>query len=318
MNSPFKQRNDPSGSSVPEKQQSQGQLNSAELSMLKEVASTDGMETNDENDPQLMYLLKWGYVTFGPKRGPGGEWFRVELTKKGEKELEAGDTVIEQAAVLSPVVSNAEKAAMVKANVAAERQKAELQKLEGLTTLDWKQIPPPMLAQILVNMPFKGASGEPDYYLQPWQAMVFALRTFELGLSPFSNEVWFNPKNNKVNVTFEGKLKLARMSGMNLSPPVFTRVPADATKPLVAYTCKIKAPHGMCEYTATLKEWMVASSPVWKQKPDHMLQLRAAEKCLSFATGSGSSELMGEQDLQTGKEAETFIPSFTNKTGENE
>jgi hypothetical protein len=209
-------------------------------------------------------------------------------TPERQLELEAGPTTTEQA---EP--SAASKAAIVKADQAAQKQKAELEKFSGLSSLDWKQIPPPMLAQILVSIPFKGSGQDPDYYL-----------------SPFSNEVWFNSKNNKVNVTFEGKLKLARMHGLQLSPPLFERIPADASKPLVAYKCSIVAPTGKCEYTATLKEWMVSSSPVWKAKPDHMLQLRAAEKCLSFATGSGSSELMGEQDLQTGKEVENFIPSF--------
>jgi len=228
----------------------------------------------------------------------------------------AGDTAIEQAGIDVGMVGNShqtatQKAALVKANAASERQKAELEKLSGITSLDWKAIPPPMLSQILVAIPFRGSGSDPDYYLTPVQGMIFALRCFELGLSPFSNEVWFNPKNNKVNVTFEGKLKLARMNGQNLSPPLFERQPADVSKPLLAYKCTIVAPHGKCEYTATLKEWRVASSPVWRDRPDHMLQLRAAEKCLSFATGSGSSELMGEQDLQTGKEAEAFIPSFT-------
>ena len=252
---------------------------------------------------------------FRDKIGPSGssapekQQFTRQSQADNMDEPGAGDTVIEQAHVILPTAS--QQAAQVKAGAAAERQKQELEKLSGLTSLDWKNIPPPMLAQLLVNIPFKGASGDPDYFLQPWQAMIFALRAFELGLSPFSNEVWFNPKNNKTNVSFEGKLKLARMHGMKLSPPKFKRVPEDETKPLVAYTCTIKTPDGECEYTATLKEWRMPSSPVWRDKPEHMLQLRAAEKCLSFATGSGSSELMGEQDLQTGKEVESFIPSFT-------
>jgi len=217
---------------------------------------------------------------------------------------EAGDTVIDKA----QAESAQSKAALVKENRAAERQKVELEKLAGIESLDWKALPPPMIAQLLVNIPFRGATGEPDYYLQPWQAMIFAIRAYELGLSPFSNEIWFNPKNNKSNVSFEGKLKLARMHGLNLSPPIFERLPEDATKPLVAYKCTIIAPHGKCEYTATLKEWRVPTSPVWRDKPEHMLQLRAAEKCLSFATGTGSSELMGEQDIQVGTEAARFMP----------
>lgn len=221
-------------------------------------------------------------------------------------ELEAGPTTIEQAA------QNATgKASVLKASIAATQQKIDLDKLDSLPSFDWKVWSPKAMASLLVEIPFKGATGEPDYYLKPWQATIYAVRCMELGLSPFSNEVWFNPKNNKVNVSFEGKLKLARMHGMKLSPPVFKREPEDKNKPLVSFTCVITTPDGPCEYTATLKDWRVATSPVWREKPEHMLQLRAAEKCLSFATGSGSSELMGEQDLQAGKEVENFIPSFT-------
>ena len=206
--------------------------------------------------------------------------------------------------VITP--TNQQKAEIVKSEQAVTRQNEGMKKLEGITSFDWKNVPPPMLANLLVQVPFKGSSGEPDYYLQPWQALAFAMRCYELGLSPFSNEVWFNPKNNKTNVTFEGKLKLARKNGLNLSPPVFVRVPESGTvsrtvnsKPYAdyAYKCTIIAPHGPCEYTAWHSEWFVSSSPVWKAKPDHMLQLRAAEKCLSFAAGTGASELPDEQDI---------------------
>lgn len=193
--------------------------------------------------------------------------------------------------------SAAEKALTIQRNAQANLQKQQLESLNQMSSFDWKAVPPPMLAQMLVQIPFKGTRGEPDYFLAPWQAMVFAMRCFELGLSPFSNEVWFNPKNNKTNVTFEGKLKLAHRAGLNLGPPRFERIPSDASKPLVAYRCRIKTPTGDCEYTATLKEWQVAASPVWKEKPDHMLQLRSAEKCLSFASGISASELPGDGDL---------------------
>ncbi len=215
-----------------------------------------------------------------------------------------------------------EKALTIQSSAQEKLQAKQLDQLSSMQSFDWKAVPPPMLAQMLVQMPFKGGAGEPDYFLAPWQAMVFAMRCFELGLSPFSNEVWFNPKNNKTNVTFEGKLKLARKQGLNLSPPRLTRNPIDMSKPLVSYTCVITSPSGPCEYTATLKDWYQAKSPVWKDKPEHMLQLRAAEKCLSFASGIGSSELMGEQDLQIGEEAAKVIPTvesttFTYKEMEN-
>jgi len=200
--------------------------------------------------------------------------------------------------------------ALAKTNLADEQERKAMEKLNAVASLDWKAVPPPVLAQVLTQMPFKGKTGEPDYFLKPWQALVFAMRCYELGLSPFSNEVWFNPVNNKVNVSFEGKLKLARKNGLNLSPPKFERIPADATQPLVAYRCTMMSPTGLCEYTATLKEWKVATSPVWREKQEHMLQLRAAEKCLSFASGIGSSELMGEQDLQVGPEVASIMPDI--------
>jgi hypothetical protein len=206
--------------------------------------------------------------------------------------------------------SSVDKAKQLQIETQQKLQAKAIEALNLITNFDWKAVPPPVLAQMLVQIPFKGGQGEPDYFLQPWQAMIFAMRCYELGLSPFSNEVWFNPKNNKVNVTFEGKLKLAHKMGLNLSPPVLTREPPDKNKPLISYTCLINSPSGPCQYTAVYKDWVQPKSPVWKEKPEHMLQLRAAEKCLSFASGIGSSELMGEQDLQVGEEASKAMPQI--------
>lgn len=219
--------------------------------------------------------------------------------------------------------SAADQAIEIKQQRSEALQSRQLEALGKVESLDWTKVPPPLLAQVLVNMPFKGGSGDPDYYLQPWQALVFAMRCFELGLSPFSNEVWFNPKNNKVNVTFEGKLKLARKQGLELGPPHFERVEKKTAdgKPVFApgskfpdwgYRCTMTTTRNgdLAEYTAWYSEWNVPKSPVWQSKPDHMLQLRAAEKCLSFASGIGSSELMGEQDLQVGPEVAKVMPEI--------
>lgn len=212
-----------------------------------------------------------------------------------------------------PKESAADKAALIKSVAAEKLQNKQLEAIAGISSLDWTNIPPPILAQLLVQMPFKGGSNEPDFYLAPWQALVFAMRCYELGLSPFSNEVWFNPKNNKVNITFEGKLKLARKQGLDLGPPKFERLtrkmPGNKPGEDYGYKCTMTTSRNgdPAEYTAWHSEWAVASSPVWKAKPDHMLQLRAAEKCLSFASGIGSSELMGEGDLQAGPEATKFM-----------
>ena len=202
-----------------------------------------------------------------------------------------------------------EKAIALKVEVQNKQYQKQADAVSSIDSFDWKSVPPPILAQMLVQIPFRGSAGEPDYFLAPWQAMIFAMRCYELGLSPFSNEVWFNTKNNKVNCTLEGKFKLARLAGMNLGPPQLERDPVDKSKPLIAYTCTISTPNGDCRYTATLKDWMQPKSPVWREKPEHMLQVRATEKCLSFAAGTGVSELMGEQDLIAGEETHKALPN---------
>lgn len=214
--------------------------------------------------------------------------------------------------------------------LAQEAQAKELALVEGIAEFDWKKIPPPAIAQILVRIPFKGSSGEPDFYLKPWQAMIFAIRCYELGLSPFSGEVWYNPKNNKVNVTFEGKLKLARDRGYNFGPPHFeskTRPWKNdvVKKQMIGFlgagfdtepglTCVITVDgKEKAEYTAWLSEWMVLTSPVWKSKPMHMLQVRAHEKCISFASGVGASELPEEKDIEPAVPAQLPEISITEK-----
>jgi len=194
--------------------------------------------------------------------------------------------------------SSTEKALSIKVSAQENLQKKQLESLGKIENFDWKAVPPPMLAQMLVNIPFKGGQGEPDYFLAPWQAMIFAMRCFELGLSPFSDEVWFNPKNNKTNVTLSGKLKLARLQGMKLGPPHFERVTRKFNgKEDYGYKCTMSSGKDYAEYTAWYGEWAVMRSPVWKEKPDHMLMVRATEKCLSFASGIGVSELPDDNDL---------------------
>lgn len=226
----------------------------------------------------------------------------------GQVELGASDNPIDKGTTM-------EKAALVKQDRVLSQQKAAMEKLAAIQSFDWRSIPPPVMAELLMQTPFRGSTGEPDYYLAPYQAYRFAIRAYELNLSPLSTEVWYNPKNNMTNATFEGKLKMARMNGMKLSPPKFIRYPEDLTKPAVAVKCIISTPDGDCEYTATLKEWRM-NSPQWRDRPDHMLQIRAAEKCLSFATGSGSSELPGERDLDSGAEAAAYLDTPTNFVGD--
>ena len=244
--------------------------------------------------------------------------FSQKLNPPGLNSSETGSAVVDNNAKMyvgtGPGDTATSKAEIVKSQQRTSAADQQLAKMAAIDKLDWKALPPPLLAQILSQIPYKGGQGEPDYYLTPIQALIFAMRAFELGLSPFSNEIWFNPKNNKANVSFEGKLKLARDKGMNFGPPHFARVEREASAALLkglpqigpagkepGIKCTITVQMGSttekAEYTAWLSEWYMARSPVWKEKPEHMLQLRAAEKCISFASGVGSSEMPGEPDI---------------------
>src|SRR5882724_8047512 len=249
-------------------------------------------------------------MTTNPFKAEGQrEIFSPEVSQKAEGER---DKTSLQTGV-SP-----DRVALAKSNQQESLQTKQLDKLKGITSFDWKQIPPPFMAELLMQTPFRGGAGEPDYYLSAYQAYRFAIRCYELGLSPLSTEVWYNPKNNMTNTTFEGKLKLARLNKMNLGPPRFEekKRPFPKGKTIGGFdqdlgiSCKMTTgrANDEAEYTAWLSEWYVPTSPVWKAKPDHMLRVRSAEKCLSFASGLGVSELMGDQDLQTGAEVAAVMP----------
>jgi hypothetical protein len=194
--------------------------------------------------------------------------------------------------------------------VLAEQRQADLNKrmeaLQALESFDWKKLPPHIMAMVLMKKPYRGKSGEPDYYLSPEQALVFAMRCFELGLSPLSSEVWFDRDRWTVNVTLEGKIRLARERGIT-GAPSFAEVKRPWKKgavPIAGYaeepgmTATLKVGDSTCEYTCWLSEWYVPVSPVWKAKPDHMMRVRAYDKALAFAAGVGVSSMPDEREIQ--------------------
>jgi len=162
-------------------------------------------------------------------------------------------------------------------------------------SLDWKKWSLPMTASILTKIPMPGRDG--DVFLTQAQAAIWAIVSFEQGLSPFTGETWFNTKTHKVNLTLQGKLTRARQLGMNLGAPKFIRIPADEEEKLIAIKCVLPTSNGTVEYTATLSEWMMPSNPNWKNRAGHMLQVRAYEKAVSFAAGVGASEQPDDKDL---------------------
>ena len=187
---------------------------------------------------------------------------------------------------------------------------------ERMTTLNWKEMQPPEMALLLMQKPFPVSGG--TYNLTFRQALFFATRCFELGVSPFSSEVWFDPNRWAVNLTLEGKRTVARNMGIDLGPPAFEEVArewvdvprlTDTGKEAqklfsrdLSIKCKMRvgpvANKEHAEYIAWLSEWFVPRSPVWNAKPTHMLQIRAQEKCLTMACGTGASAMPSEQEVE--------------------
>lgn len=191
-----------------------------------------------------------------------------------------------------------------------EADKPLLAMLNTMDTLDWRSLKPHQTAILLMQKPFM-AQGGGTMYLSFKQALLFASRCFELGVSPLSSEVWFDPNRASVNLTLEGKRQVARVKGIDLGPPKFEELKrewadlaritenVEVVKKLgfkhdVGVKCSIRVgdPKNAenSEYIAWLSEWMVEKSPVWKAKPLHMLQTRACEKAISMALGTGASD----------------------------
>ena len=195
-----------------------------------------------------------------------------------------------------------------------EQDKPLLAIMSQMNSMNWRDLTPPQLAVLIMQKPFM-AQGGGTMYLSFKQAILFATRCFELGVSPFSSEVWFDPNRATVNLTLEGKRAVARAKGIDLGPPKFEELSrkwedlarktesTDALQKLgfnkdVGVKCSIRVgdPKNQeySEYIAWLSEWFVERSPVWKAKPTHMLQTRAAEKAISMALGTGASDMVSD------------------------
>lgn len=219
---------------------------------------------------------------------------------EAEVDVKTGELVNETALAKKNDIS-----AMVK-----EADKPLLSIMQQMNSLNWRELTPPQLAVLIMQKPF-AAQGGGQMYLSFKQAILFATRCFELGVSPFSSEVWFDPNKATVNLTLEGKRQVARNKGIDLGPPKFeelsrkwediARVTENVTalKGLgftkdVGVKCCIRVGDPKhqehAEYIAWLSEWYVPRSPVWQAKPLHMLQTRSCEKAISMALGTGASD----------------------------
>jgi len=197
-----------------------------------------------------------------------------------------------------------------------KEQDRPLMDIMSKATLNWKELKPNQMAVLLMQRPFS-VSGGGVMFLNFKQALYFAVRCFELGVSPFSSEVWFDPQKFSVNLTLEGKRQVARNTGVDLGPPQFedvarewkdvakiTEAGADAQKAGfnkdIGVKCTIRvgpvANKETVSYTAWINDWYVSRSPVWKAKPSHMLAIRANEKAVTLALGTGVSAMPDERE----------------------
>ena len=196
-----------------------------------------------------------------------------------------------------------------------DNDKGVYKAMERLSSLNWRDLKPNETALLLMQKPFP-VSGGGVMTLNFKQALLFAVRCYELELSPFSDNVWFDPGKSSVSITLSGKRELARIKGIDLGPPSFEDVSREwkdvaRSTPTVeevkkagfakdiGVKCKMRVGNPeykeYAEYTAYLSEWYVSRSPVWQSKPLHMLQTRATEKAISLAMGTGASSGVGAE-----------------------
>lgn len=189
--------------------------------------------------------------------------------------------------------------------------------LSGMDTLDWSKLKPNQAALLLMQRPMT-VSGGGVMFLNLKQALYFAVRAYEVGVSPFSAGIWFDPQRWSVNLTLEGKREVARNRGIDLGPPSFEEITREwSTLPKMTETgeeakkagftkdlgikCRMRVGNPefkeYAEYVAYISEWFQPKSPLWKSKPTHMLQIRANEKCITMVLGTGASAMPDEKDL---------------------
>lgn len=199
-----------------------------------------------------------------------------------------------------------------------ESDKSVYKALSNMSTLDWRSLSPPQMALLLMAKPYP-VSGGGVTFLNFKQALLYAVRCFELQLSPFSDNVWYDVTRGSVNLTMSGKRELARMRGIDLGPPEFeetvrnweavpkiTAVGEEARKQGftkdMGVRCKMRVGdvknNEHVTYCAWINDWFQPKSPVWRERPGHMLTIRSNEKALTLVLGTGASQMPDEKELE--------------------
>lgn len=203
------------------------------------------------------------------------------------------------------------------AEALARKEQAEqkfLEQLDALTTLDWEDMPVPVLATLLMSKPFKGKKDEPDQYMSPKQALIYAssIKFLNAGcvdpqkkLNPFLNDVWPDLSTMKVNVTVEGQRKLASRRG-DLGIPIWKVVErplgngAERKLPWqksdIGAECTIPVAGQPVTCTAWISMWF-KNTPIWRENWEHMLRVRSEGLCYEAITGVGISQPHQDKEI---------------------
>jgi hypothetical protein len=242
-----------------------------------------------------------------------------------------------------------DKAALIRSDRAAEalerKQRSEelfMEQLNALTTLDWEDMPVPVLATLLMSKPFKGKRDEPDKYMSPKQALIYAssIKFLNAGcvdpqkkLNPFLNDVWPDLDTMKVNVTVEGQRKLASRRG-DLGIPTWKEIKRPLAngaerklpwqKEDIGYECSMPIGKEVCKATAWLSMWF-KNTPIWRENWEHMLRVRSEGLCYETITGVGISQPHGDKEVENvaayqppAVEATNFVESPIQMNGEKQ
>lgn len=203
-------------------------------------------------------------------------------------------------------------------------QKPSEQEWAGLTSMDWKQNQPFMIAKILTMPPYN--------YTVP-VALAITFTAMQEDANPFTGDLYATP-NGVIGRSVQHKLRRARAENYNLGVPTFVNVERDWPKDHTGNPKKLergfrtdkkyftmhKDQGVKCTMTVNGQEisqtvWFSSAyrnTPTWQEQTEYMLQVRAIDYAIRFGTGVGVSEMPqgeGKQD----QEIETAAPSVKGK-----
>lgn len=179
---------------------------------------------------------------------------------------------------------------------------------ETFTSYNWKEVPPPVLANMYSKLPL-GPSGS---YLTVAQCLALALEYFETGKNPLKGHCYILP-SGRIGTSLEGLLIELKNKGVAIGKPKYEKVKRPWPKGLImsrkergrdlefqldeepGMRIVVKIDDEEVEYTCWLTEWFMGANPNWYTRMDWMLRVRAFMNCLKLGSGVGISEEIADE-----------------------